>query len=133
MKSDGTFLYATTDVAALFHRTKILKKDMIIYCTDKSQESHFKNLFDFGKIMDWISEDISIFHKSFGVVRDISKKKLSSRDGNPYPMEQLLDETEKFAREKVNEHYFSRANSQVEMSEIAQAVAFNSIRYNDLL
>jgi len=40
-KSDGGFLYATTDLAALRYRVRVLKADRIIYVTDARQKLHF--------------------------------------------------------------------------------------------
>ncbi|HAL45337.1 MAG TPA: arginine--tRNA ligase, partial [Phycisphaerales bacterium] len=41
-KSDGAFLYATTDLAALRFRVDELKADEIIYVTDARQKLHFE-------------------------------------------------------------------------------------------
>jgi len=40
-KSDGAYLYATTDLAALRYRVNELKADKIIYVTDARQKLHF--------------------------------------------------------------------------------------------
>jgi arginyl-tRNA synthetase len=44
-KSDGAFLYATTDLAALRFRIQELQADKIIYVTDARQTQHFQMLF----------------------------------------------------------------------------------------
>ncbi|NBQ55177.1 MAG: arginine--tRNA ligase, partial [Verrucomicrobia bacterium] len=45
-KSDGAFLYATTDLAALRSRIRDLHANRIIYVTDGRQQLHFRWLFD---------------------------------------------------------------------------------------
>ena len=48
-KSDGAFLYATTDLAALRYRVKELKANKIVYVTDARQALHFQMLFKVGR------------------------------------------------------------------------------------
>ena len=44
-KSDGAYLYATTDLAAIRYRVGELKADKIIYVTDARQGLHFEMVF----------------------------------------------------------------------------------------
>ena len=52
-KSDGGYMYGTTDMAALNHRVNDVKADRIIYVTDAGQELHFKLLFEGGKLANF--------------------------------------------------------------------------------
>ena len=45
-KSDGGYLYATTDIAAVMHRVWVEEADRILYVTDLSQAEHFRMLFE---------------------------------------------------------------------------------------
>jgi arginyl-tRNA synthetase len=45
-KSDGGYLYATTDMAALLHRVWVERADRVLYVTDLSQAEHFRMVFD---------------------------------------------------------------------------------------
>ena len=44
-KTDGGFLYSTTDIAAARHRANVEKADRILYVTDAGQSSHFDQVF----------------------------------------------------------------------------------------
>ena len=44
-KSDGAFLFDTTDMAAVRYRVDVQKVERIIYVTDKGMEFHFKQIF----------------------------------------------------------------------------------------
>eukprot|EP01031_Cornospumella_fuschlensis_P030015 gene30015-36252_t len=44
-KGDGGFLYATTDLAAIFHRVHVEKAQKVVYVTDAGQADHFKSVF----------------------------------------------------------------------------------------
>ena len=52
-KSDGGYLYATTDLAAMKFRTQTLCADTVIYVVDARQRDHFKDLFDAAKLIGW--------------------------------------------------------------------------------
>ena len=45
VKSDGTFMYLTTDIATIVSREKDYKSDLYIYVTDQRQSFHFTQLF----------------------------------------------------------------------------------------
>jgi arginyl-tRNA synthetase len=88
-KSDGAFLYATTDLAALQYRTGDLKADRIIYVTDSRQQLHFRWLFDTAK--RWGCQ-ADLEHVWFGTVLGPDRKPLKSRDGTPLKLVDLLNE-----------------------------------------
>ena len=67
-KSDGAYLYATTDLAALRYRIGDLKANTIIYVTDARQKLHFEMLFAVAKMAKWVSDDIELSHVIFGSV-----------------------------------------------------------------
>ncbi|KAF1783563.1 Rossmann-like alpha/beta/alpha sandwich fold [Phytophthora cactorum] len=50
VKSDGSYLYDTTDIAALWYRLHEMKADRIIYYTDYTQKDHFSLLFEVGRM-----------------------------------------------------------------------------------
>ncbi|RKY11080.1 MAG: arginine--tRNA ligase, partial [Planctomycetota bacterium] len=67
-KSDGAYLYATTDLAALRYRVSELKADSIVYVTDARQKLHFEMLFAVGRMAGWAPENIELAHVMFGSV-----------------------------------------------------------------
>ncbi|XP_068040108.1 probable arginine--tRNA ligase, mitochondrial isoform X2 [Anomalospiza imberbis] len=68
MRSDGTSLYITRDLAAAIDRMNKHSWDTMIYVTDKSQSNHFQHLFQILKLMgyDWAER---CQHVSFGLVQ----------------------------------------------------------------
>src|SRR3972149_1142069 len=67
-KSDGAYLYATTDLAALRYRINKLKADAIVYVTDARQKLHFEMLFAVAKMAGWVNDNIKLDHITFGSV-----------------------------------------------------------------
>ena len=93
-KSDGAFLYATTDLAAIQYRAEELKADRIIYVTDARQQLHFRWLFDTAQ--RWGCQT-TLEHVWFGTILGPDRKPLKSRDGTPLKLLDLINE----ARERA--------------------------------
>ncbi|CAL8317176.1 unnamed protein product [Merluccius merluccius] len=86
LRSDGTSLYITRDIAAAIDRKEKYHFDEMIYVTDKSQQNHFQQLFRILGIMGhpWAE---SCRHVSFGLVQG-----MSTRRGEVVFLEDVLDE-----------------------------------------
>ncbi|XP_026700264.1 probable arginine--tRNA ligase, mitochondrial isoform X1 [Athene cunicularia] len=86
MRSDGTSLYITRDLAAAIDRMNKHNCDTMIYVTDKSQSNHFQHLFQILKLMgyDWVER---CQHVSFGLVQG-----MKTRRGEVIFLEDVLNE-----------------------------------------
>lgn len=94
-KSDGAFLYGTTDLAALQSRILELHADRIIYVTDGRQQLHFQWLFD--TAIRW-GKTVPLEHVWFGSILGPDRKPLKSRDGSPIKLIDLLNEAKDRAK-----------------------------------
>lgn len=86
MRSDGTSLYLTRDIAAAIDRMEKYNFDEMVYVTDKSQQTHFQNLFKILKILGKDKVDCCK-HVMFGRVRG-----MQTRRGDVIFLEDVLDE-----------------------------------------
>jgi len=102
-KSDGAYLYATTDLAALRYRIKELGATRLIYVTDARQKLHFQMLFAAARALGWAGDDVQLEHATFGSVLGANKKPLKTREGENVKLRELLDEAEKRAYELLKE------------------------------
>ncbi|XP_065587056.1 probable arginine--tRNA ligase, mitochondrial [Cyrtonyx montezumae] len=86
IRSDGTSLYITRDLAAAVDRMNKYKWDTMIYVTDRNQSSHFQHLFQILKLMgyDWVER---CQHVSFGLIQG-----MKTRKGEVIFLEDVLDE-----------------------------------------
>jgi len=92
-KSDKTWLYGTTDLACLRHRLLGGKFDELLYVVDFTQNQHFEQVFEVGRKAGWYDPTKTrVEHVHFGVVQGSNGLKLSSRDGTPRKLRQLLDD-----------------------------------------
>jgi len=59
-KSDGGFLYGTTDLAALTHRIQSERAARIIYVTDAGQAQHFEMVFCAAEVAGLLPKDLQV-------------------------------------------------------------------------
>nr|XP_023666043.1 probable arginine--tRNA ligase, mitochondrial isoform X2 [Paramormyrops kingsleyae] len=86
LRSDGTSLYITRDLAAAIDRKEAYDFDEMIYVTDKSQEGHFGQVFQILRAMGHQWAD-SCCHVPFGLVRG-----MKTRKGDVVFLEDVLEE-----------------------------------------
>lgn len=93
LKSDGSTLYATRDLAAAFYRKKTYDFDKCIYVTATAQDLHFKQMFKVIELMgyDWAKD---LKHVGFGMV-SMGGAKLATREGNIVYLDDLFKEAAK--------------------------------------
>ncbi len=131
-KSDGAFLYATTDLAALRYRINELEADRIVYVTDARQIQHFQMLFKVAEMAGWDTRDgrkVELVHVTFGSVLGEDGKPLKTRSGENVKLKDLLDEAVERAKTVVEE---KNAELPAEKkSEIATAVGIGAVKYAD--
>jgi arginyl-tRNA synthetase len=128
-KSDGAYLYATTDLAALRYRINELKANTIIYVTDSRQKLHFEMLFAVAKMAGWVGDDVELSHVMFGTVLGEDGTPLKTRSGENVKLKELLDEAVERAKSVVEEK--NPELSQDEKESIAKAVGIGAVKYSD--
>jgi arginyl-tRNA synthetase len=128
-KSDGAYLYATTDLAALRYRVNELKANAIIYVTDTRQKLHFEMLFAVAKMAGWVSDDIELSHVMFGSILGEDGTPLKTRAGENVKLKELLDEAVERAKAVVEEK--NPELSPEKKEQIAKAVGIGAVKYAD--
>lgn len=91
LKSNGTTIYATRDLAAAIYRHRTYDFYKNIYVVGTPQALHFKQIFAVLKKLcgDWADDCV---HVGFGLVK-FPDKKLSTRDGDVVFLEDVLNES----------------------------------------
>lgn len=128
-KSDGAFLYATTDLAAMRFRLDELKAKRIIYVTDARQKLHFQMLFGTTESAGWKDDDVKLQHVTFGTVLGEDGKPFKTRSGENIKLSDLLDEAVTRAKAVVESK--NPDLSDTEKQQIANAVGIGAIKYAD--
>ncbi|MFA7484042.1 MAG: arginine--tRNA ligase [Vulcanimicrobiota bacterium] len=133
-KSDGAYLYATTDLAALRYRIEELQADWLIYVVDARQALHFEMLFAAarGAGYDQVpggAERALLQHVTFGTILGPDRKPLKTRDGGTIKMSELLGEAVERAREKLPD---SVTEGGMSKEEVAERIGIGAVKYADL-
>jgi arginyl-tRNA synthetase len=128
-KSDGGFLYATTDLAALQYRVQELGAQRICYVVDARQAGHFKQVFDAARRAGFVDDEVRLEHVSFGMMLDKSGRPFKTRDGGTVKLIDLLDEAVARARTMIEE----RDTQAIEdIERVAQIVGIGAVKYAEL-
>ncbi len=132
-KSDGGYLYATTDVAAVRHRISEENADTIIYVTDSGQSQHFKMVFDVVNAAGFIDKhkEVELVHVPFGLVLGEDGKKFKTRSGDVVKLRNLLDEAVSRA-EKVIVSRLKDEKMTDKHRHTARVIGIAAVKYADL-
>jgi arginyl-tRNA synthetase len=128
-KSDGAFLYSTSDIATVLHRRDVFAADRALYVVDARQSLHFKQLFT---VMKMLGVDMKLEHVGFGMVLGKDGKPLRTRDasGNVVTLASLLDEAEQRAEQVMRGKGVDVPDEQI--GEVARVVGIGAVKYADL-
>ncbi|MEQ9453276.1 MAG: arginine--tRNA ligase [Phycisphaeraceae bacterium] len=129
-KSDGGFLYATTDLAAALYRIENIRAKQIVYVTDSRQSAHFAMLFQALKQANLIPDHTQLDHVSFGTVLGPDRKPFKSRSGETIKLIDLIDEAQQRAADAVATKNPDLSPEQ--RNEIARVVGVGALKYADL-
>tara|TARA_B100000035_G_scaffold222265_1_gene190929 strand:+ start:1421 stop:3061 length:1641 start_codon:yes stop_codon:yes gene_type:complete len=120
-KSDGSYLYLTTDLATILFRQKNIGYDKTFYIVDNRQSLHFEQLFSSIKFFEF--NNLEHKHISYGTLNDSSGNPFKTRDGGTKPLSELFKETY---------DYVKKINNDLDDSIISQLT--NSVlTYSDLI
>ncbi len=129
-KSDGGYLYHTTDLAALRYRFDTLHADRVLYFTDARQILHFEMLFAASRLANLVEPSVLLEHHPFGKVLGKDGKPLKSRSGDNILLRDLLDEAIERASSLILEK--NPELDETQRDEVARAVAIGAVKYADL-
>ena len=129
IKSDGSAIYATTDLATMVQRMQDWNPDKMLYVTDKRQNLHFEQVFRAAKKSGIVHADTALQHIGHGTMNGKDGKPFKTRDGGTLRLEQLIKDMTDFVRSKVVE------NKIVEPEEVVDTtakIALAALKYGDL-
>ena len=127
MKKDGSSIYATRDLAAIFYRKERWNFDKCLYVTGQEQKLHFAQVFKVVELLgnEWAKD--SLVHIPYGLV-SLEGAKLSTRSGNIIYAEDILKE----AIEKVKATIEEKNPALEDKDEVAKIVGVGAILFHDL-
>lgn len=129
-KSDGSNIYATTDLATIMQREQFFGPDGIWYVVDKRQGLHFTQVFRCAKKAGLIADEGVCEHLGFGTMNGPDGKPFKTRDGGVMHLTDLLDRAKEGALEKLDSSKFS--DEQTRLST-ADKLSIASVKFGDLI
>ena len=127
LKSDGSTLYPTRDIAAAVYRDRTYHFDKCIYVTAYQQCLHFKQWFKVVELMGYDFAD-KLVHVPYGMV-SIDGAKLATRTGNVILIRDLLSAAVDKVTDVINEKNPNLENKE----QTAEAVGIGAVIFHYLL
>ncbi len=127
LKNDGSSIYATRDLAAIFYRKETYDFVKCLYVTGQEQKLHFAQVFKVVELLgnDWAKDQL--VHIPYGLV-SLEGAKLSTRSGNIIYAEDILLE----AISKVKEIISEKNPDLADKDETAKKIGVGAVLFNDL-
>ena len=129
IKSDGSSIYATTDLATMVQRMQDWNPDKMLYVTDKRQNLHFEQVFRAAKKSGIVGAETALEHVGHGTMNGKDGKPFKTRDGGTLRLEQLISDMTDFVRGKVVEN---KIVGEDEVEDTTAKIALAALKYGDL-
>lgn len=123
-KSNGAYLYESSDIGTIYQRMKDFNPNHILYVTDARQSLHFTQVFRVCE-KSGISENTNLLHLPHGTINGLDGKPYKTRSGETPKLDSLFDE--------VKSIFISKKESNKNMSDEDINIIVNSIlKFADL-
>lgn len=128
-KSDGAYLYGTTDLATIYSRMKRFNPDEIWYVVDNRQELHFNQVFRAAYKSGIVKENTSLQFLGFGTMNGRDGKPFKTRDGGVMSLPDLINIVNEETLKKLN----PTITDTMDKKKISRTIAIAAIKYADLI
>lgn len=127
LKSDGSTLYATRDLAAAEYRKKTYNFDKCLYVVAYQQNLHFKQFFKVLELMgrEWAKD---LVHVAYGMV-SLEDGAMSTREGKVILLEDVINKTIEKAKQVIEEKNPNIVNKE----QTAKAVGTGAVIFGALV
>ena len=129
-KSDGGFLYSTTDLAAVDYRCNTLMADRCLYFIDARQSLHMKQVYAVSRKAGFATDHCTLEHHAFGTMMGEDGKPFKTRSGDTIKLSALLDEAVVRAMQLLSDK--ASDLSSAESAEAARKIGIGAVKYADL-
>jgi len=131
VKSDGAFMYATTDLATIIDRVSCQNPDLSIYVVDHRQSLHFVQVFRAAKKAG-INGKGELVHLGYGTMNGTDGKPFKTRAGGVMRLDDLFQMVTDEAMQKLTEHGLGSGYEPAEKIDIAHKVGVAALKFADL-
>jgi arginyl-tRNA synthetase len=122
-KSNGSFLYSTTDLATVKYRIENYNSDLTLYVVDFRQSLHFKQLFTAAKKIGYITDKNVFEHVGYGTINGKDNRPFKTRSGDNVKLRDLIEDTIGAVMKKTT----------IDDKNIIQKIAIACLKFADLI
>ena len=131
-RSDGSYLYSTTDLATVDMRVADMDADTLLYVVDARQGLHFEQVFRAARAAGLATDDTVLEHVGFGTVNDTHGKPFKTREGGVLRLGDLIDLVTTAASQRLDDAHIAEDYPPEERGEIARQVGLAALKFGDL-
>lgn len=127
LKSNGSTIYATRDLAAILYRARTYDFTKCIYITATEQILHFKQVFEAAKYLVDEKYQKGLVHVAYGMIR-LKTGKMSTREGNVIYINDLIEE----AISKAKDILVAKNPDLDNIDEVSKKIGLGALIFNYL-
>ena len=124
-KSNGAYLYASTDLATIYERVEKYHPDHILYVVDNRQDMHFEQVFRAAEMLGYCKKE-NLEFLGYGTVNGSDGKPFKTRNGDAPSLAELFKQTKDI--------FVSKREENQNMNEQDKDIIVNAIlKFADLI
>lgn len=127
LKSNGSTIYATRDLAAILYRARTYDFSKCIYITATEQILHFKQIFEVAKYIVDEKYQKGLMHVTYGMIR-LKTGKMSTREGNVIYINDLIEEAIKKSKDII----LAKSPELEDVDDVAKKIGIGALIFNYL-
>lgn len=129
-KSDGSNIYATTDLATIIERGKLYAPNEIWYVVDNRQSLYFTQIFRCARKAALVPKETALLHLCFGTMNGSDGKPYKTRDGGVMKLSDFYNTVYNTVYKRVNSSAFSEG---ADKEEITHKITIAAIKFGDMI
>ena len=130
-KSDGGYLYGTTDLATIDNRADMGVVEAL-YVVDARQALHFEQVFRAAHKTGVAPDSLQLEHVPFGTMNGPDGKPFKTREGGVLRLDDLIGLVRESALKRLDEAELATDYPEEERHDIAATVGLAALKYGDL-
>lgn len=132
-KSNGAYLYASTDLATIYERVSKYHPNHILYVVDNRQDMHFEQVFRAAEALGYCSKE-SLEFLGYGTVNGEDNKPYKTRNGDAPSLQELFEQTKEiFISKKENNQDMSKEDIDKIVNAILKFADLQNSREKDYI
>lgn len=131
-KTDGGFLYSTTDLATIEQRVDEFDRRLLLYVVDARQSFHFEQVFRAARRGGIAPQSVGLEHIKFGTMNGPDGKPFQTRKGGVLKLRDLISMVTEAADQRLSEADMAQEYPESERIDIARQVGLAALKFGDL-